>query len=121
MSSRDFRVFLVRYADKPNRKFMNLAVCMSEVSDGDSRFLACECTDKWGELAGLFPSADIDFLREWCAAVQKEFCAPHTNRSVEERLEDCSSQIDVSVSYRALEATDEPNEKMRKLVREHLR
>lgn len=121
MGTREFRIFLVRYADKPNGKFMNIAVCMSEASDGDSRFLACECTDEWEELEALFPNADVDFLRDWCEALQKEFCAPHTNRSVEERLEDCSSQIEASVSCSTLQATDEPNEEMRKLVRLHLR
>jgi hypothetical protein len=121
MGTRDFQIFLVRYVDKPNGKFMNIAICMSEISNGDSRFLACECTQEWEKLEALFPNADIDFLKDWCEAVQKEFCTPGKNRSVEERLEDCSSQIDVSVSRRTLKATDEPNEEMRKLVHLHLR
>lgn len=121
MGTRDFQIFVVRYVDKPNGKFMNMAVCMSEVSDVDSRFLACECTDEWEKLEALFPNADIDFLKDWCEAVQKEFCTPDTNRLVQERLEDCSSQIDVSVSRRTLMATDEPDEEMRRLVQAHLR
>lgn len=121
MGTRDFQIFVVRYADKPNGKFMNIAVCMSEISDGGRRFLACECTDEWEKLEALFPNADIDFLKDWCEAVQKEFCTPDTNRLVQERLEDCSSLIDVSVSRRTLMATDEPDEEMRKLVQVHLR
>ena len=121
MGTRDFQIFVVRYVDKPNGKFMNMAVCMGEVSDGDSRFLACECTDGWGKLEALFPNADIDFLKDWCEAVQKGFCAPDTNRMVQERLKDCSSNVEVSVSRRTLKANDEPAEEMRKLVEAYLR
>ena len=121
MGIRAFQVFVVRYADTPNREFMNIAVCMSEISNGDSRFLACECTGEWEKLEARFPNADIDFLKNWCEAVQKEFCTPDTNRLVQERLEDCSSNIDVSVSRMTLKPTDEPDEEMRKLVNLHLR
>ena len=121
MGTRDFQVFVVRFVDKPNGKFMNMAVCISEISEGDNRLLACECTDEWEKLEALFPNADIGFLKDWCEALQKEFCAPDTNRAVQERLEDCSSNIDVSVFRMALKATDEPGEEMRKLVRVHLR
>jgi hypothetical protein len=78
MGTRDFQIFVARYADKPNGKFMNIAVCMSGISNGGSRFL------------------------------------------VQERLEDCSSNIDVSVSRRTLKPA-EPDEEMRKLVQVHLR
>ncbi len=49
VGTRDFQILVARYADKPNGKFMNIAVCMSEISNGGSRFLACECTDEWGK------------------------------------------------------------------------
>ena len=81
--ARDFQLFVVRYVGhKPDGKFMNLAICMSEISNGGSRFLACECTDEWEKLEALFPNADIDFLKDWCEAVQRDFCAPDTNRLV---------------------------------------
>lgn len=121
MGTRDFQIFVVCYAEKPNGKFMNMAVCMSEASDGDSRFLACECTDHWRELEALFPNADIDFLKDWCEAVQKGFCCPDTNRSVQQRLEDCSSHIDVSVTRRTFKTAAEAGEEMKKLVQEYLR
>jgi putative transposase len=41
----------------------------------------------------LFPDADIDFLKDWCEAVRKEFCCPDTNRMVQKGLEDCSSNF----------------------------
>lgn len=121
MRTRDFQMFLVRYADTLNGQFMNIAVCMSEFSNRDDRFLACECTSEWEKLEARFPNADIDFLKDWCEAVQKDFCTPDTNRLVQERLEDCSSNIDVSVSRMTLKATDGPDEEMRKLVNLHLR
>jgi hypothetical protein len=122
MGARDFQIFVVRYVGNiASGKFMNIAICMSEISDGDRRFLACECTDEWEKLEAQFPDADIDFLKEWCEAVRKEFCCPDTNRMVQERLEDCSSTIDVSVSRRTLMATDDPYEEMRKLLQVHSR
>jgi hypothetical protein len=121
MGVRDFQVFVVRYVDKPNGNFMNMAVCISEISDGHSRLLACECTDEWEKLEALFPNADIGFLKDWCEALQKEFCAPDTNRLVQERLEECSSQIDVAASRWTLRATDEPDVEIRKLVQVNLR
>ena len=121
MGARDFQIFVVRYIDKPNGKFMNMAICMSEMSDSGSRFLACECTDKWENLEVLFPNADIDFLKDWCEAVQKAFCTPDTNRMAQERLKDCSSNVEVSVSRKTLKADEEPAEEMRKLVEAYLR
>ena len=121
MGTRELEIFLVRYVDKPNGKFMNIAICMSEISDGPNRFLACKCTDGWEKLETLFPNADIALHKDWCEALQEDFCTPDKNRSVQERLEDCSSNIDVSTSRRSLNATDEPREEMRKLVRVHLR
>jgi hypothetical protein len=121
-TTRDFQVFLVRYVgNPPQSRFVGLAVCMSEISEGGSRFLACECTDKWEELEAQFPDADVDFLKDWCEAVQKEFCCPDTNRSVQQRLEDCSSHIDVSVTRRTFETTVDAGEEMKKLVQEYLR
>lgn len=120
VGTRDFQVFLIRYADKPNGKSMNMAICISEISDGDDRLLACECTAEWEKLEALFPNADIDFLKDWCEALRKEFCAPDTNPVVQERLEDCSSQIDVAVSRWTLRTTDNPDMEIRKLVRVHL-
>jgi len=122
MDTRDFQIFVVRYVGHiASDKCMNIAICMSEISDGDSRFLACEYTDEWEKLEVLFPDADIDFLKDWCEAVRKEFCCPDTNRMVQDGLEDCSSNIDVSVSRRTLKATDDPNEEMRKLFQVHSR
>jgi hypothetical protein len=117
MGTRDFQVFVVRYVDTPNGKFMNMAAGVSEISEGPNRLLACECTDRWEKLEALFPNADLGFLKDWCEALQKEFCAPETNRVVQERLQDCSSNIDVSVFRVAFEATDEPEEEVRKLAR----
>jgi hypothetical protein len=118
----DFRVFLVRYiGNPPQSRFVSLAVCMSEISDGDSGFLACECIDKWEELEALFPDADIDFFTDWCEALRRDFCCPETNPSVQQRLEDCSSHIDVSVTRRTFKTTVEAGEEMKKLVREYLR
>jgi hypothetical protein len=122
MGTRDFQIFMVRYVGNiASGKFMNIAVCMSEISDGDSRLLACECTDEWEQLEALFPGADIDFLKDWCEAVRKEFCSPDTNRMVQERLKDCSSNIDVEVSRMTLLATDDPDRELRKLFQIHLR
>ena len=122
MGTRDFQIFVVRYVgDITSGKFMNIAICMSEISNGDGRFLACEYTDEWEKLKVLFPDADVEFLKDWCDAVRKEFCCPDTNRMVQDGLEDCSSNIDVSVSRRTLKATDDPNEEMRKLFQVHSR
>jgi hypothetical protein len=120
MGTRDFQIFEVRYiGDIGSGKFMKIAVCMSEVSDGGSPFLGCEYTNEWARLEALFPDADIDFLKNWCEAVRKEFCCPDTSRLVQEGLEDCSSNIDVLVSRKTLNAADDPGEEMRKLLRVH--
>jgi hypothetical protein len=63
MGTRDFQIFVVRYVGHiASDKSMNIAICMSEISDGDSRFLACEYTDEWEKLEVLFPDADIEFF-----------------------------------------------------------
>lgn len=122
MDTRDFKIFVIRYAgDITSSKFMTLAICMSEISDGDSRFLGCQYTDEWERLEALFPNADIDFLKNWCEAVRKGFCCFDTNRMVQEGLEDCSSNINVSILRRTLKATDDPGEELRKLFQAHSR
>ena len=122
MGTRDFQIFVVRYVgDLTSGKFMNIAICMSEISGRDDRFLACQYTEEWDKLEVLFPDADIDFLKDWCEAVRKGFCSPDTNRMVQEGLEDCSCNIDVSLSRRTLRATDDPHEEMGKLFQVHPR
>jgi len=82
MGTRDFQIFVVRYVgDIASDKSKNIAVCMSEISDGDGRFLACEYTDEWEKLKVLFPDADVEFLKDWCDAVRKEFCLNGTRIS----------------------------------------
>lgn len=121
MGTCDLQIFVVRYVgNELQNKSINIAVCVSETSRGGPPFLGCECTEDWEELEALFPDADIDFLKDWCDALRKDFCSPDTNRSVQERLQDCSSSIDTSISRRTLEATANPREEMRKLVQTHL-
>jgi|HubBroStandDraft_5_1064220.scaffolds.fasta_scaffold79626_1 hypothetical protein len=121
MNTRDFLIFVVRYADNVlNDQSMTIAICMSEISEKDNRFLACECTKSWGKLGGIFPEADVDLLKRWCESVRREFCSQVTNRMIEERLEGCSSNIDVSISRKTLDARSEPATEMEKLILEHL-
>jgi hypothetical protein len=122
MGKRDFQIFVVRYVgDVTSSQSIDIAICVSEISDRDGRFLACEYIKDWERLKVLFPEADVDFLNEWCESIRKDFCSPDTNRMVQEALQDCSSNIDVSVSRITLDARDDPIEEMKKLFTVHSR
>jgi len=117
MATREFEIFLVRYfGHELSDSFVNIAICVSEVSDRDGRYVACECTEEWDQLEDLFPNADIDFLKSWCAALLNDFCTPGTNRLSGERLKRCSSHIDVSVSRRTAAIADERYEPMEEVI-----
>ena len=122
MGTRKFQVFVVRYiGDITDGKSMDIAICMSEIVDGNSGFLGCEYKEEWEKLGTLFPDADIEFLQQWCAGVRKEFCSPDTNHMVQEALKDCSNNIEVSLSRLTLTAADDPSAEMQKLLQIHSR
>jgi hypothetical protein len=122
MDARNFEVILVRYiGDITDGKSMFIAICMSELVDGNGRFLGCEYTEKWDKLGALFPEADIEALQQWCAGVREEFCSPETNHMAQEALKNCSNNIEVSVSRLTLKAADDPSTEMKKLRQIHSR
>jgi hypothetical protein len=122
MGERNYEVFVVRYiGDITDGKFMDIAVCISEMGVGNSRFLGCELTEEWEELQTLFPDADVELLQQWCAGIRKEFCSSDRNHIVREALKDCSNNIEVSLSHLTLAPEDDPRTEMRKLLRTHSR
>jgi hypothetical protein len=122
MGTRNFQVFVVRYVgDIVRGNSMAIAICMNEIVGGDNPFLGCEHTEEWEKLRALFRDADIDFLKQWCEAVRRDFCSPDTNHMIQAALKDCSTNIDVSVSPLTLNDTDDPGVEMKKLFQTHSR
>jgi hypothetical protein len=120
MDRRSFQIFVIRYiGDITSGEAIDIALCMNQAGSLESPYLACDCIEDWEKVSARFPDADVHFLAEWCAALRKNFCSPDTSLMTQEALKNCSTNIDVAVSQMSLDATEEPDAAMSRLLRAH--